>query len=534
MQRLLLNILFQTLFANFRNGRLWRKKRALFSMLALAVLPLLIIVQTSDMFDAWLLMPDMGANFLQQFVSTSLLGVMVFLILTGLPGVMHHFFLAPDLSLLQALPIEQRDIFLQKIIHAAANNAGMFFAVGLPILISMGLALHVSPLVYALMLISSLFFIFIPTTLAALLAFALARLFSIKKMRRVSTVVLGLFILSVWAGFQLLRLSRLNPMTPDFEPETATAFAAIMRNVTLIVWPSDWLVKIIRFAHEQEWMSVMAFLFLLIGTVAALVAVVLLWRIHLQDVEIHIDAAPRRAPKKHMSVKRHSVTRALLHKDFRLIWRDTRFFQSSFLLLAMLLLAPLFTAADAGHPEETLAFLLPYIPVTILSLIVSSTLARQSLPMERLAFAWTLVSPLKVEQILSAKLKRVLVLVGPTAGLAVFITAVKSETSAWLFFMLMLHAGLVVCGAALGLVVSVFTTRFNWTDPRYMANPASVYLFSIVVLVVGAVGLAIVIFGVVLFQLIIAFLIFFVYVFFVLKLSLRVARDRLRQLEWNY
>jgi hypothetical protein len=100
--------------------------------------------------------------------------------------------------------------------------------------------------------------------------------------------------------------------------------------------------------------------------------------------------------------------------------------------------------------------------------------------------------------------------------------------------MLIMHLGCVICGASLGVANAAFTTQFDWSDPRYMANPAAVYVTSLIVLIFGAVGMTIGLAGLLLLQQIIAFLIFFVYVFLVFWMSLRAAESRLMKLDWIY
>lgn len=533
----LLKILFRILFANFRRGRLLKNKRALFTLLALCIMPLLIILQTREMFYAWLLMPNLGETFLLRFVASLLSGLMILLILTGLPGVMHHFFLAPDLALLQTLPIPSYAIFLQKILQSVVNNLGLFAAIGLPLLISLAIAFDMSVAAYVTIFFGSIVFIFIPTGIAALIAFALARLFSVKRMRRISTLILGLFIILTWAGFQVLQLSRLNPvMGKEYDPAAVDTISAFMAKINIIPLPSDWLVSSVHSAHVGEWSTVTINFLLLVGLAVVLSILIVFWRTNLQNKNIQIEAQPRRRSNATPSVAgaASSFVKAMFAKDNRLMFRDTRFFQSSFLLMAMLLLAPFFASASSSSTEETLAFYMPYIPVTILTLIVSSTFARQSLPMERLAFFWLLQAPISAEKILWSKFVRIVSFVLPVAFLSVLTAAIKNDSMDKLFGILLLHGGFVICGASLGMVNAVLTTKFNWSDPRDMVNPAGVYLASFIVLLIGGLGLVIIGTGFYIEQLIIAFLIFFVYVFLVLWLSLRMAKIRLTKLDWIY
>jgi hypothetical protein len=354
-------------------------------------------------------------------------------------------------------------------------------------------------------------------------------------MRRVSTFILGLFIVLAWAGLQFMRFSRLNPMMSEFDADAVAHFSAMASTLQSNILPSDWLVSILHSAVAGQWQTVTRNFIFLLSSALVLINLVILWRIRLTRRDIRIGALPRRLKKKMVtSTAKRSVMSALLSKDFRLMVRDTRFFQSAFLLMIMLLLAPLFTVVDVDNSQETLVFLVPYIPVMILSLIVSSTLARQTLPIERLSFFWILNAPITIRTVVLAKWLRIFSLIAPITLIAVVITALRSGTEQHVFYMLIVHLGLVICGTSAGLANAAFSTQFDWSDPRYMVNPASVYLSLLVVLIIGALSLAIAMIGFILHQQIIAFLVFFLYVFLVLGMSLRAAESRLRKLDWLY
>ena len=133
------------------------------------------------------------------------------------------------------------------------------------------------------------------------------------------------------------------------------------------------------------------------------------------------------------------------------------------------------------------------------------------------------------------KLLRGVALVLPLVLMSVLITAFKADTPPQLTgIIVLLHTVLVFVGALFGMLAAVFATNYNWFDPRYMVNPASVYLFMVLTLIFGGLGVGILYGGFYLHQQGIAFVVFFVYVSVVLSAGLLIAVRRLRKLEWIY
>ena len=532
---MLLKNVFRKLFSGFRRGRLLKKKRVLFAVVALAVVPVLIVLQSVGLFSVWLHIPTLGAEFMLRFISVAFLGVTVLLFLTGLPSALFHFFLAQDLSLLKTLPISTKKIFLVKFVEVSIHNLGMYVAVGLPLLVSMALVLKASPLVFFVVTLVSLLYIPVPTGLAALMAFFLGRLFVIQKMRRISALILGFFIILTWAGLQFMRLSRLNPVSTDFEPGTVDRVKNMTQLLDYRLLPSDWVVNTVFEASFDHWAAVLLYLGAICLFSTLLVWITITWRVRLEGKNVRADAGGFVKFKSVKKSKKRLPVLALLLKDTRLTLRDNRLLQSSLLLSVMLLVLPFLTSSDLGQYQETLGLFIPYMPVTILALIISSTLARQGLAIERLSFPYVLQAPMSLRSMLIFKILRVVLVITPVTAVSLLITMLKSGTSIAPFFMLMVeHFFLIVSGAILGQAVAVYTTNFDWTDARYMVNPVGTSLSSILVLVAGAIGVGILIVGSVFGQQIIAFIIFFVYVSLVFGISLRVSVARLNKLEWKY
>jgi len=533
-------MIFKTLltiaYNHLRRGLWVKKRRTLVTIFGLLFLPTLIYLQTIRLFRVWNHMSDIGPDFMLHMISLSFLGLFALLFLSGLSGLLHHLFTAPDLSLLLTLPLSHEIVFAKKLIEANLYNMGLFVAVGLPLLISMAVALQASAFTFVVIVIGAFLFLPIPTALSAFFALIFARLGSVRKTRRWTGLVFGLFIIVVWASVQLFRISRLDPLSDQFEPEILARFQTDTPLVTLDILPTDWLVHGIYQACQGEYPG-MGFRFILLAATSVIcLRLVLKWRVGLLNKGIEwADIRPK--PKAMATIVplpgASRLVGRLFLKDLRLTFRDTRLFQSAVILLVMIIIIPFVT--DVGKSTETIYFYLPYIPVFVLSVIVSAALSRSNVPMERLSFQFVRLAPLSLGTWLGIKLIRPVLLTGSAATLGAAITAVKDGTPLSVEIKIIGLLWLLICGAAgLGQTIGARAGNFNWSDPRYMVNIGWTYASTLFQVVYGAVGLAILAAGLYFEQQSIAFLLFFVYVCAVLISNLIIAQRYLETFDWLY
>ena len=526
-----------TISAKFRRQRLGKNPRALLTVVGLLVLPTLIVLQTQEMFRLWLEIPELGASFLFRFVSAALFGLFFVLVLTGIPVVLHHYFLAPDLALLGVLPLQKQDIYRFKYLTSSTGNLGLYVAVALPLLISMALAMGAHPIVYVAMLVVSLLFILVPTGLSILIALLLAQFFDVKKMRRAATLILGLFLVLTWGGFQFYRVSRLNPASTEFDPSTVDRFSALSQTLRTGVLPSDWLANSIYYSIQGQVATLVLNVLLLAALSFVLIQLTSLWRIRLEQREYRALASAR--PQQIKLTKQISspglrFALGVILKDLRLIVRDTRFLQTHILFLAMLLVWPFLQAAEPINPKETLTLIEPYIGLFFFTMFTSLILARQNLAMEQLAFQYIKLTPVSVRWWLLAKAGRVAMSVLLLLTIAVIVTATRTNTPLlWAVGILVVGALVAITSTFLGQTAAALGTRFDWVDPRYMVDMGWSYAFMFGTFVINGIGLAVLMLGISLSQQIVAFVVFFLYVGSVLGVSIRMSEQRLKTLQWT-
>ena len=536
MSLLLAKNMLRIYTARFRQKKYQKMGKALAGIVGLVILPTMIVVQTYRLFSMWLLTPG-GPELLFNFVSTSLFGVMFLLFITGIPVAMHHFFLADDLPMLLAFPLDPRQVYLQKFLETATSNLGLFTLLGAPVLLSMMLAVKFSVASLLLIIVASALFIAIPTGLSVLLSLVLAQLFSIKKMRRLATLLLGVFVIAAWAGFQFVRLSRLDPSSIDFDPTAMRTLSTAFQKFNLVFLPSSWVVRSLWASFRGQWLTAAACLAALFAVSMLAAVICARGRASLGRRDIRIESAGRFGVVKTspLTSPRLRLYQALFVKDMRLILRDTRFFQSNLVLLAMMIVSPFFIQTGKVSGSGTLDVLAPYIPLTILALIISAAMGRQNVPIERLSFQYLKLAPIRMRELLFVKSIRATLLVIGASSIAVFVAGWRFGTPPkWLLFVIAVNWPLALGGTSLGQTFGAIAGKFDWTDPRYMVDMSWTIISTLVHFAYGAFGIGLLALGCYLHQCAVAFVIFFLYVCLVFEMGVRIASRRLQNLNWVY
>ncbi len=534
---LLMRNRWRILTSAFRGG-VMQNKRSLFKLVGLLIVPLLIFFQINNLFRMWAVNPETGMALIRHFVSISMFGLSFMLVFTGLPVVLHHHFLADDLSLLSALPISKKVIFQYKFLDTCISNFGFFFAFGFPIFLAVFLTLDAFPLFLLPMLIVSILFIMIPTGISTLIAFLLARFFPIKKTRKLATLVMALLILAGWASVQFFRFSQLDPVSLEYSAETVQSFKALGSSFSdIMVLPSNWLASVLFYPLHQNLAMFIIYSFIVFasGLIFLLFCGELRFRLEEKGAWNAIAARSQGVSaqnKKKMQTL--PLLPTLLMKENRIIFRDTRMLQSNLIFLAIIIVLPFFSDNPVDS-SETLSMVSSYTPLTIFVVLASSSLTRLSIPLEQFSFFYLKIAPRPWSLFLSAKLIRNVLPVIVAVTISIAISASRNPISTANLFYITGGEWLLAIGAgAVGLMFGAKSARFDWTDPRYMVSAGASYVSTFIALVCAVIGLTILGIGLYLNQQVIAFVLFFVYVLFLFQISSRSAAKYLERLEWIY
>lgn len=185
-----------------------------------------------------------------------------FLLLAGsVPFVAATLFQAGDLPLLLTTPVPPRALVGAKLVDAGLANAGPSVAFGVPALIGVGLAAHLSVAGWLDLTLSLLLFLVLTPSTTALLLLGAARILGMRRVRAVVALVsvalgLGVTLLAVAGAGSAARTGLLDPARLQAAMQgqvTPSATLALAREDSVPDWlPSSWAASGIEEAAEGQ------------------------------------------------------------------------------------------------------------------------------------------------------------------------------------------------------------------------------------------------------------------------------------------
>ena len=173
------------------------------------------------------------------------LSVLIFSnLITGLSS----FFTAPDLELLNSMPVKKESFFTTRFLEAIAESSWMLFVFGLPILFAFGARYRLDWGYYLLCLMVLFFFVLVPAGLAQVLVIVLVNAFPA---RRIRDLLFLLSIIAVGIIIVLIRLIQPERLVNPEAQETVFEFLLTLRQPMSIWLPSYWASEAL-FRYSQQ------------------------------------------------------------------------------------------------------------------------------------------------------------------------------------------------------------------------------------------------------------------------------------------
>ncbi len=284
-----------------------------------------------------------GTQGIGDILSAKLLGLafvtfLMLLLLSNVITALSTFFLAEDLELLVAAPVDTVKVYGARLVETIVDSSWMVALMAVPILVAYGVVYAGGPLYYLLALATVLPFLVVPAVLGSAFTLALVNLFPARRTRDLLALV-GLFSAAgVVALFRFLRPERL--MRPE-EFRSLVDFVAVLRTPTSPWLPSEWaagaLMSQLRGAFQP-------FPFLFLWSTAAAFVVLGAWvhaRWYPGGFTRAQEGAERREGRRRSRLVERLLagasvrTRELVSKEVRLFFRDATQW-SQLILLAVL------------------------------------------------------------------------------------------------------------------------------------------------------------------------------------------------------
>ena len=446
--------------------------------------------------------PDLGPFLAGKLLGLILIGFFSILLLSNIITSLSSFFLAKDLDLLVASPVDWLTLYGAKLLETAVASSWMVLLMAVPMFAAFGFAYHggfIFPLLVVAVFVP---FLIVPSVIGSAITLILVNVFPARRTKDILSVIAVLAAGGIVLLFRIVRPERLA------RPEgfrSLVEFVTILRTPTSPFLPSEWVQRAVLgwLDHRPDYLP----LYLLWSTAAAaFVFGAVLHRTLYMDGFSKAQESSQRWARNTLSRRvGHRVLsplgilrRELMLKELRLFFRDTTQW-SQLILLAVLVVVYVFNIKYLPLRGEGITFFLrnviPFFNVLLAGFVLASIAARFIFPSVSLEgrTLWLLKSsPMPVNDLLWAKFW-----VGtlPLLILAIGIMGVTNallQVSDFMFGVSVMTIALMtlaLCGMALG-----FGTLFPQFETENAAQiPTSfgglLYMIASVALIAGVIVL---------------------------------------------
>jgi ABC-2 type transport system permease protein len=357
--------------------------------------------------------PEIGALLAAKLLGLMFVSLFGILILSNVVTALSSFFLAKDLDLLVAAPVDWLRLYGAKLLETTAHSSWMVVLVATPVLTAYGIS-YSGGFLYPLIAIAAVLpFLFIPAAIGAAVTLLLVNIFPARRTRDILSVIAVLAAAGVVLVFRLVRPERLA------RPEgfrSLVEFISLLRGPTSPWIPSEWVSQGI-----MTWLrgapEILPF-YLLWSTAAVtiLVGAVLHRWVYTRGFSKSQESGERWVRQGTLGrLVARALTpwgvmrRELVLKEMRLFFRDTTQW-SQLILLTVLVVVYVFNIKFLPLRGEGVTFFLqnviPFVNLILAGFVLASIAARFIFPGISLEgrTLWLLrSSPLEMRQLLWSK-----------------------------------------------------------------------------------------------------------------------------------
>lgn len=462
-----------------RNYHKTRARGILFRTLVLLILPYWIYSVTSNLFASWHFVPGFKVLVIIHFITVLLSGMFVLLIISGVPQALHFNFLAPDNMLLSALPLDKAVINKYRFWEIYLSNSTVFFLFGLPVIIAGLVILKISPPAAALLLCGMLLFLVVPAGLSSLVSILLARFLPIKRTKYLSSIIMGVMIIGLWAFLQFFRLSRLDPFSGNFDSALFNSLVQSRELYISRILPSTWAANMLKGLADHQASVILLNLLLLLVT--AVIIFQLAFRLCGQIENIIQARAKRVVIPVSVQNKNGAITSytrvvrplhvifAQISKDLKLYFRDSRFVTQIFFYFSLIIVLPFLFRETLIVTNETFTHYAPFTCMMFTTIFMAGGLTARGIPLERRALNYNRLAPNDDILYITAKVATgfFLTTAALIVGLAITVFLARSPVQVVLMVIVILILN-TFGAAAIGLATGTSNANLDWENPRQM------------------------------------------------------------------
>src|SRR5690348_598127 len=406
---------------------------------------------------------EIGPLLAGKLLGLILIGFFSILLLSNVITALSSFFLARDLDLLVAAPVDWLKLYGAKLLETLVHSSWMVVLMAVPLFAAYGVVYSGGPFFPLVALALLVPFLVIPAALGSALTLLLVNIFPARRTRDILSVIAILTASGIVLLFRLVRPERFA------KPEgfrSLVDFITLLRTPTSPLLPSEWVQR-----ATMAWLTYKIDLlpwYLLWSTAAATVVLgaLLHWALYPQGFSKAQESAERWA--RGTLLRRFAdwalaplgiLRRELVLKELRVFFRDTTQW-SQLLLLAVLVVVYVFNIKFLPLKGDGMTFFLrnvvPFLNLVLAGFVLASIAARFIFPGVSLEgrTLWLLrSSPMSVRDLLWSKFWVGTVPLLVLALLIVGVTNYLLQVSAFMFAVSTLTIALMtlaLAGLALG------------------------------------------------------------------------------------
>jgi ABC-2 type transport system permease protein len=286
--------------------------------------------------------PGLGDVLAIKLLGVILLAFLSVLLLSNIITALSSFFLARDLELLQAAPVDSVKVYLARLIETMTQSSWMVVLVMIPVLSAYAIAFRAGPLFFLVAIIGVACYLVLPAVVGTAITLVLVNVFPARRARDLLALIALLGATGVILMFRLLRPEQL--MRPEGFRDLVD-FVAAMDTPSSIWLPSEWTAKAILATVGVRRLGGDLFPLLLLASTSA-AFLVLGAILHVKLYSEGFSRAQEGAELKHGVSSKPALlertfsgwstsTRSIVAKDIRTFFRDTTQW-SQLILLAVL------------------------------------------------------------------------------------------------------------------------------------------------------------------------------------------------------
>jgi ABC-2 type transport system permease protein len=357
--------------------------------------------------------PEIGALLAGKLLGVMLVSLFGILILSNVVTALSSFFLAKDLDLLVAAPVDWLRLYGAKLLETTAHSSWMVVLVATPVLTAYGIS-YEGGFLYPLIAIAAMLpFLFIPAAIGSAITLLLVNIFPARRTRDILSVIAVLSAAGVVLVFRLVRPERLA------RPEgfrSLVGFISALRTPTSPWMPSEWAAQGIMQWLRKDPEMLPFYLLWSTAAVAVVFGAVLHRWLYTRGFSKAQESGERLVRQGgagrlvgRLLTPWGVMRRELVLKEMRLFFRDTTQW-SQLILLTVLVVVYVFNIKFLPLRGEGVTFFLaniiPFVNLILAGFVLASIAARFIFPGISLEgrTLWLLrSSPLEMRQLLWSK-----------------------------------------------------------------------------------------------------------------------------------